>query len=325
MTVTLDAKPAKPLPMTVISGYLGAGKTTLVNSILSGDHGLRIAVLVNDFGQIAIDEMMIGARGGDVIALANGCMCCQIGGDLYDAIDRILRMRERFDHLLIETSGVADPTRVAQIAVAEPDLEMSRTVVLVDVVNFTCVLADPRLNDTLLRQARAGDLILLTKIDAATRASVTDFQIMLVELGLSAPVDVLPKDDRQAWRILNERRTTDFDSIRAGPLRAHRPPFESWSWTGVEQINLARLMAFARDTALNIYRLKGYFRLTDGRTIVLQKVDSDITFENTGLVFEKSQFVAIGTRPDFSPEHTKNAWIEMIRHTNKPSKQDIVD
>jgi G3E family GTPase len=325
MTVTLDAKPAKPLPMTVISGYLGAGKTTLVNSILSGDHGLRIAVLVNDFGQIAIDEMMIGARGGDVIALANGCMCCQIGGDLYDAIDRILRMRERFDHLLIETSGVADPTRVAQIAVAEPDLEMSRTVVLVDVVNFTCVLADPRLNDTLLRQARAGDLILLTKIDAATRASVTDFQIMLVELGLSAPVDVLPKDDCQAWRILNERRTTDFDSIRAGPLRAHRPPFESWSWTGVEQINLARLMAFARDTALNIYRLKGYFRLTDGRTIVLQKVDSDITFENTGLVFEKSQFVAIGTRPDFSPEQTKNAWIEMIRHTNKPSKQDIVD
>ena len=185
MTASLDPRPAKPLPMTVVSGYLGAGKTTLVNSILSGDHDLRIAVLVNDFGKIAIDEALIAARGDDVIALANGCMCCQIGGDLYDAIDRILRMRERFDHLLIETSGVADPAKIAQIAIAEPDLEMRRTVVLVDAVNFTDVLADPRLNDTLLRQLRSADLILLTKIDPAATARVADLQILLIELGLS--------------------------------------------------------------------------------------------------------------------------------------------
>ena len=85
--------------MTVVSGYLGAGKTTLVNAILAGDHGLRIAVLVNDFGEVAIDEALIVNRQGDVVALANGCMCCQIGGDLFDAIDRILRMRDRFDQL----------------------------------------------------------------------------------------------------------------------------------------------------------------------------------------------------------------------------------
>src|SRR6185437_3022703 len=186
-------------------GYLGAGKTTLVNAILAGEHGLRIAVLVNDFGKVAIDELLISRRDGDVIALANGCMCCQIGGDLYDAIDRILRMRERFDRLLIETSGVADPAKVAQIAVAEPDLEMSRAVVLVDAVNFADVLADPRLNDTLLRQLRSADLVLLTKIDAAATAKVADLQILLIEIGLSAPVALLQKADRQAWRILIER------------------------------------------------------------------------------------------------------------------------
>ena len=178
-------------------------------------------MLVNDFGKVAIDETLIGGRDGDVIALANGCMCCQIGGDLYDAIDRVLRMRERFDHLVIETSGVADPARIAQIAVAEPDLELSRTVVLVDAVNFTDILADPRLNDTLLRQIRSADLILLTKIDAGATARIADFQVMLAELGLSSPVAVLGKADRQAWRILNERRTARSGSMKAGADEIH--------------------------------------------------------------------------------------------------------
>jgi G3E family GTPase len=316
MTASLDSNPATPLPMTVISGYLGAGKTTFVNAILSGDHSLRIAVLVNDFGKIAIDEALIGARSDDVIALANGCMCCQIGGDLYDTIDRILRMRERFDHLLIETSGVADPAKVAQIAVAEPDLEMSRTVVLVDVVNFTDILADPRLNDTLLRQVRSADLVLLTKIDATETARVADVQIMLVELGLSAPVAVLPKDDRQAWQILNEPRTAASSSRKAAAFSVHRLPFESWSWTGAERVDFDKLMAFAGDSALNIYRLKGRFRLIDGRTIVLHKVGSDITFEATDEGLETSEFVAIGANPDFNPEHTDRAWTQTIQRSS---------
>jgi G3E family GTPase len=322
MTTSLDPRAAKPLPMTVISGYLGAGKTTLVNAILSGDHSLRIAVLVNDFGKIAIDERLIGGRDGDVIALANGCMCCQIGGDLYDAIDRILRMRERFDHLLIETSGVADPAKVAQIAVAEPDLEMSRTVVLVDAVNFAGILADPRLNDTLLRQLRSADLILITKVDTTAATKLADFHIMLAELGLSAPVAVLQKGDRQAWQVLNERATTTSASKKAAVLRPHVPPFESWNWIGPELVDFDSLMAFARDPALNIYRLKGRFRLTDGRTILLHKVGSEITSENTDETLEKSELVVIGTKPNFNINHTNKAWAEMIQR-NRCKRQSL--
>ena len=316
MTAPLNSKPAKPLPMTVISGYLGAGKTTLVNAILSGDHNLRVAVLVNDFGKIAVDETLIRSRSNDVIALANGCMCCQIGGDLYDAIDRILRMRERFDHLLIETSGVADPAKVAQIAVAEPDLELSQTVVLVDALNFAGILADPRLNDTLLRQLRSADLILLTKINAATATKIADIQVMLAELGLSTPVAILPKDDHQAWRILNERRTAARHPTKAGPLKVHRLPFESWSWRGVEQVDLDGLMAFAKDPALNIYRLKGRLRLTDGRTILLQKVGSEITVESATEAFGNSELVAIGVKSDFSPARATGLWTQIIQRLN---------
>lgn len=310
---------AKPLPMTIVSGYLGAGKTTLVNSILSGDHSLHIAVLVNDFGKIAIDETLIGQRDGDVVALANGCMCCQIGGDLYDAIDRILRMRERFDHLLIETSGVADPVRIAQIAIAEPDLELSQTVVLVDTVNFTDVVADPRLSDTLLRQIRAADLVLLTKIDAMATTRVADFQAGLVELGFSGPVMVLEKNDRHAWEILTIRSATSSGTTKAGPLGVHVLPFESWSWIGSERIGLDRLVAFANDPSLNIYRLKGRFHLADGRMILFQKVGSEIAVENASEPFENSEFVAIGTKPEFSPDRADHAWAELIRHPDKAS------
>ena len=112
-------------------------------------------------------------------------MCCQIGGDLFDAIDRILRMRGRFDQLLIETSGVADPSRIAQIAIAEPDLELVRTVVLVDAVNFADVLGDSRLNDTLLRQVHAADIILLTKTDMVAATDLAELQAILIEAGIS--------------------------------------------------------------------------------------------------------------------------------------------
>ena len=146
-----DTKP--PLPVSVISGYLGAGKTSLVNRLLSGDHGQRIMVLVNDFGEIALDESLIESRDGDLIALANGCMCCQIGGDLYDAIDQILKRRQNLDHLLIETSGVADPAKIGQIAIAEPELRLNAILVLVDALNFSDGMADPLLADTLEQAA----------------------------------------------------------------------------------------------------------------------------------------------------------------------------
>ncbi len=224
MTTTFSPQP--PLPVTIVSGYLGAGKTTLVNAILAAEHGLRIAVLVNDFGQIAIDELLIVNREGDVIALANGCMCCQTSGDLYDAIDRILRMRERCDRLLIETSGVADPSRIAQIAVAEPDLELAATAVLVDAMNFVDVLGDPRLSDTLLRQVRAADLILLTKTGTLPVGEFAELQTVLVEAGISAPVKLLGECAHDAQLLIQERGAGTIQFRLSGPMRFRPLPFE---------------------------------------------------------------------------------------------------
>ena len=96
-----------PIPVTTIGGYLGAGKTTLVNGLLAGGHGLRIGVLVNDFGAISIDEKLIVSRDDDVVTLANGCACCSVAGDLAMALDRFAGRTDRYEQIVIEMHDFA--------------------------------------------------------------------------------------------------------------------------------------------------------------------------------------------------------------------------
>ncbi|MCI4428172.1 MAG: GTP-binding protein, partial [Burkholderiales bacterium] len=120
------------IPFTVIGGFLGAGKTTLLNHWLSNAGGQRLAVLVNDFGALNIDAMLIEANHGDTVALSNGCVCCQIGDDLSLALMQVLDSGRRFDAVIVEASGVSDPWRIAQFGRADPRLQLDGVIVLVD-------------------------------------------------------------------------------------------------------------------------------------------------------------------------------------------------
>ncbi len=154
-----------PLPVTLIAGYLGAGKTTLVNHTLRQAGGRKLMVMVNDFGDLPIDAGLIESKDGSTITLSNGCICCSMNGDLAGAFMDVLDLEDRPDHLLIETSGVAEPKRIADLARAEPDLALNGTVVLVDGANIQQQASDPLVGSTVRNQLEAADMHVLNKTD----------------------------------------------------------------------------------------------------------------------------------------------------------------
>jgi G3E family GTPase len=157
---------ADKLPVTVLTGYLGAGKTTLLNRILTGDHGKRYAVIVNEFGAIGIDNDLIVETDEEIYEMNNGCICCSVRGDLIEVLEKLLRQPGRFDAIVIETTGLADPVPVAQTFFMD-DAARARTrldavVTVVDAKHLPLRLKDSREAED---QIAFADVILLNKTD----------------------------------------------------------------------------------------------------------------------------------------------------------------
>jgi G3E family GTPase len=156
---------SNPVAVTVLGGYLGSGKTTLVNQVLRHAGDRRIAVLVNDFGELPIDADLVEAEGNDLISIAGGCVCCSFGSDLISALEQLSRSRAGITHVLLEASGVALPSSIASSVALVPGYRVAGIVVLCDATNALERSADRYLADTILAQLEGADRIVLGKTD----------------------------------------------------------------------------------------------------------------------------------------------------------------
>lgn len=161
------------LPVTVIGGYLGSGKTTLVNHLLRQANGLRIAVLVNEFGELAIDEDLIEAEDDDIISIAGGCVCCSFGSDLTGALLDMAKLNPRPDHLLIESSGVAIPSAIVGTVSLLDDFRVDGIVTLTDAETLHQSAHDKYMGDTVIRQILDANIIVLNKTDLVDQVQQT--------------------------------------------------------------------------------------------------------------------------------------------------------
>ena len=156
-----------PIPVTIISGFLGAGKTTLLNYLLNAEHGLRVAVLVNDFGAINIDAALVtGVSGESTIDLSNGCICCSIRDDLFEAVLQLIQRPDPPEYIVVETSGVSDPVAVSLTFIAPQLQSQTRVDSVITVVDSEHIgQIEGKGRELALDQIATADMVVLNKID----------------------------------------------------------------------------------------------------------------------------------------------------------------
>ena len=247
------------VPVTIIGGFLG--KTTLLNALLAQDTGLRLAVVVNDFGDLAVDGDLVSAHGGDTVMLANGCICCSMGEDLLLALTKLVRRDDPPEHILIEASGVADPQPIADMAARHPELERDAVVVLADGELVEETAADHHAGKTVQRQLAAADLVVLSKCDLLDDYDQNEVQQWLATRAPGAAIIRARHGEVPMTLLLGAEGKAGGGHGAHG--HGHDENFKAVSIPLETPLDRADFLRFVSGLPRSILRAKGIIRLRD--------------------------------------------------------------
>ena len=278
------------IPLTLISGYLGTGKTTLINNLLRTTKK-KIALLVNDFGDVNIDESLIEARTESVMSIAGGCVCCSYGNELIETLESMSSSEFLPDHIVLEASGIALPSKIIQTISLMNFLSFHGTVLLTDASRLQAQLNDVYISDTISLQIEQHDLLVLNKTD------------LLAEDELSNCIDTVSKrfEIRKFLKTVNayieeKDMLIDFgpsDIIKLEKKQEHGFISSTIKPTGT--INADALSTLLQDPVYNIERAKGFFKNKKGEVCTIQYDGLTLKIEKTENEKE-SVFVVIGKK-----------------------------
>ncbi|KAB2919390.1 MAG: GTP-binding protein [Hyphomicrobiaceae bacterium] len=309
-----------PIPVTVIGGFLGAGKTTLVNHVLQSNLPIRFAVLVNDFGEINIDADLIAQHDGDTINLANGCVCCSIGDSLISTLLNLTSREDRPGHIVIEASGVADPLRIAEIAMVDPVcFQLESVVVLADAENVRRHAADRYVGDLVYDQIASADLLVLNKIDLVDVVTRAEVRTWLDDQRGSTPVietvgaDVVADLLFSALPPHRSGRSSGFQVVAT--RQGHDALFESVSFQSVHPVTRAALDRFGQALPESVLRAKGIVALVNEGHIAFHRAGRRWSLESAGSPDDgvgATRIVLIGCKGDFDAPAVARAFTQML-------------
>ncbi|WP_428568560.1 MAG: CobW family GTP-binding protein [Solidesulfovibrio sp. DCME] len=266
------------IPVTVLTGFLGAGKTTLLNRILSEDHGRKCAVIVNEFGEIGIDNQLIVSSDEEIYLMNNGCVCCSVRGDLIRVLGGLARRRGAFDAILLETTGLADPAAIIQTFAMDEDtgdaFVLDSVTTVVDAAHFPRHAAE---NRQALEQVVYADLILLNKADAVSPETLAAIEGQIRRINDVAEIVTTVRCDLPVAKLL-DRRAFDIGRLLfghpalsgpAGGGHEHDHGIQSLSLSLATPLDPEKLGAFLstllREKGQDIYRCKGIMDVAGAR------------------------------------------------------------